>query len=148
MALADEKQAVVLTSYGKHYKPNFDFLENTEVHFSCSLMWNGQMYVFGGYREKNQISLVTNCSLKRIASLSFDHSDGTCTVFGGAIIYLCFNIEGNYKKCRMADSPTGKFQEIKESTHPHRAIRLASSECKKSSFGSQYNFTSFQLLFL
>ena len=121
----------------------FEYGEGVQVTRSCGLTWRNEHYIFGGGIHENddpmdpsdvkwrtQISKIVNCQLKKIAELPFDHDEAGCTNVSDRIIYLCFNIEGNYKKCRMADSPTGKFQEIKESTHPHRAIRLASSECK------------------
>ena len=37
----------------------FSFGSNTEVYQSCSVTWQGQMYVFGGKRSTTQVSNVT-----------------------------------------------------------------------------------------
>ena len=48
---------------------NFIFGNTTEVYRSCSLVFRGRAYVYGGYNEKRQISLVENCQLSRVSSL-------------------------------------------------------------------------------
>ena len=86
---------------------NFEIDEDTEVFESCSAMINGNMYIFGGHRNKeegykrNQVrigldsrSLVLNrfffkiskvknrsCHLKRMGSLDYDFRWGACGTF-------------------------------------------------------------------
>lgn len=70
---------------------NFEFEigEESEVWESCSAMLNGNMYIFGGHRNKdvgykrNQISKVRNssCKLKRLGSLDYDFRWGACGTF-------------------------------------------------------------------
>ena len=112
---------------------NFYFLmgENTQVYHSCSLTWRNEHFVFGGSSQKRQISQIVGCELKRVGSLAFDHYFGACTTVGNSLIYLCFNYEsGDYKKCRMATSPMGQFEEINPSTDDHEYTRIAASDCR------------------
>ena len=39
-----------------HREASFTFGDNTEVHFSCSLEYRNQFYVFGGLNQKRQVS--------------------------------------------------------------------------------------------
>ena len=79
----------------------------------------------------NQISKVTSCRLKPIGQLKFNHYFGDCVNVANNKIVLCFNNEsGDYKKCRMASSPTGAFSEITSSQHDHRTTRIATNDGK------------------
>ena len=40
-------------------KPSFQFGSKTEVFWSCSTTMNGEFYIFGGFHEKRQVSLVS-----------------------------------------------------------------------------------------
>ena len=64
--------------------------EETEVHGSCSVTYQNRFYMFGGKKQKRQISEVTECEVKRIGSLDFDHSEGACSD-NDHEIFLCFH---------------------------------------------------------
>ena len=99
---------------------NFSFGKDTEVSFSCSVTWRGQFFVFGGEANRRQISILNDCQLERIGSLSFDHYYGGCGNVDDEEIYLCFNIDSaDNKKCRYGVDPLGEFIEIEESFYPH-----------------------------
>ena len=109
---------------------DFDFTygPQTEVYYSCSIVWHGQLYLFGGDREKNQISTLNGCFLERVGSLSFHHYQGACTTVHDQTIFLCFNNEsGDYKKCRKSTRPTGLFLDVEETYKSHRQTRIAAS---------------------
>ena len=105
------------------------FGKETESFESCSVTYRNRFYVFGGETHKRQISEVTRCELKRIGTLEFDHSRGTCSSIDNREIYLCFGGSA-HKKCRLAVEPLGKFAEIASSTHNHRWARTAASSSK------------------
>ena len=69
----------------------FLYKEKTETYHSCSLTWQGKLYVFGGDKEKRQISVLNGCTLERISYLNSDHYWGACTNMNDQI-YLCFNM--------------------------------------------------------
>ena len=70
---------------------DFVFEPETEAEDSCSIIWQNQMYVFGGWTYQRQISLVDQCHLKRVGSLPFLLARGACTNFRNEEIFLCFN---------------------------------------------------------
>ena len=82
--------------------------ENTEVEFSCSVTFHNRFYVFGGDRQSRQISEVTECGLKRIGTLHFDHVSGTCSNVDDREIYLCFDSR-HLRQCRSGVDPNGDF---------------------------------------
>ena len=111
----------------------FSYDSDTEVFQSCSLTWHNGFYVFGGASHWQQISQIIGTKLRRIGSLNFVHYAGTCDVMAGEKIFICFNGLGknDYKRCRMALSPLGTFNQIQQSTYAHRFIEVAASDCKR-----------------
>ena len=107
----------------------FKIDENANVHDSCSLLFNGEFYVFGSWENPRQIAKVNKCSLKRVGILSFDLNSGGCTNMLNQI-FLCFDWYADGKTCFNGSSPLGGFKEITKTTNEHRLTRLASSECK------------------
>ena len=103
--------------------------ENTEVFNSCSVTYRNRFYVFGGDRQKRQISEVAQCELRRIGTLDFIHYYGACNNFGDREIYLCFGVWAT-KQCRSAVDPLGNFIEIAPSTYKHLYARTAASPSK------------------
>ena len=78
---------------------NFEFYEGAQVLGSCSLTWQTELYVFGGFNKKTQISKVQSCRLAPIGKLAFDHNQGCVNVAGKKVV-LCFNYwNTDYKKC-------------------------------------------------
>ena len=45
---------------------DFEFGTETEAYFSCGAQHRGKYYVFGGIKETQQISMVTDCGLIRL----------------------------------------------------------------------------------
>ena len=105
----------------------FSIDNDAEVSRSCSIVWNNQLYIFGGKSMKTQISKVSNCRLERVGELAFNHAFGACTNVADDRIYLCFD-EKNAKKCRVGSTPLGQFNEINPSHYDHRATRIATDD--------------------
>ena len=123
-----KKQAVLVDMYGEFTKLAFSFPTDTEIFYSCSLLFNDKMYVLGGETKRRQISRVTDCGLRRIGNLDFDFNQGACSLMQSSTLILCFawsTKEG--KVCRVADSPTASFKKIRESNYHHYAIKIASN---------------------
>ena len=57
-------------------KVGINFEVETEVSESCSIVWQGDMFLFGGKYNKRQISIVDECNLKSLGSLPFDMNKG------------------------------------------------------------------------
>ena len=51
----------------------------TEISNTCSLVWQGKMFIFGGQKYKQQISVVEQCKLSLKGNLPFKMYEGACT---------------------------------------------------------------------
>ena len=80
-------------------------------------------------REKTQLSMVDGCALKRIADLPLSFNLGACTSTSDQV-FLCFEKGSDRKTCRVGQSGTGPFVEVKKSIYEHYAIRIAASSSK------------------
>ena len=107
---------------------NFEIDEKSEVYQSCSLTWQNELFVIGGRSKKSQISKVTSCRLEPVGKLGFNHN-GDCVSVAAEKVVLCFNdSRGDHKKCRVASSPTGAFNEMPPSQYPHQYTRIATDD--------------------
>ena len=105
--------------------------DDVEVYKSCSLTWRGEHFVFGGNDKRNQIAKIVGCELKSVGELPFGHYMGGCASMADNRVYLCFNWDSSdYKKCRVANSPLGQFEETTQSYERHSLTRIAASESK------------------
>ena len=107
----------------------FDYGTDTEVFYSCSINWQGDMYLYGGTSEKRQVSLVEQCQLTRVSTLSFDLRYGACTNINNEEVVLCFDYSDN-KKCWKSSNPEGPFSSIADSLKNHRQTRIANDQGK------------------
>ena len=127
------KQSYSINLNNEHVKIGFAFENNVEVHQSCSLIFKGTMYLFGGAQEHRQIAQVTSkdCGLKRLGSLPFDFVQGACTVIEGDEIILCFDIkqDDQGRICRIDKNPNGPLDKIsQESNHYHYRAKIAANK--------------------
>ena len=115
---------------------NFDFAydDETVVLFSCSIVWQNENYVFGGYNKERQIAKIDGCRLRRIGELAFNHEYGGCANVNNEQILLCFHNHvsdfSGMDKCRNSTSPTGVFEEIPRSNFKHQYTKIAASDSK------------------
>ena len=90
---SDFRSAILIDSAGNQQELwcfQHDF--NTEARGSCSINWENQMIVFGGFDERRQISRLDGVRLNRIGTLAFDHNNGACSVMNNQI-FLCFRTD-------------------------------------------------------
>ena len=123
----------------------FQISEDLDVYYSCSVVFKGRFYVYGGQDSSYSIGHLVGCHLRYVNTLSGSlFAGGACTVADDKV-FLCFNSASgsNYgytKTCRTDTDPTGDFYEkIEESREDHELIRIASSE-SKSPRRDQANF--------
>ena len=109
---------------------DFDFTldDETEVSRSCSLIWQNENFVFGGWSKKRQIAKIDGCRLRQIGQLAFDHEHGGCTNVKNEKILLCFGTSSDWDKCRSLTSPTGAFEDVPRSNYNHRWTKIAASD--------------------
>ena len=64
---------------GRDYRGfRFNWAPDTEVIQSCSINWEGEMYVFGGKNQMRQISKLSGCGLTKIGDLTSNFNFGAC----------------------------------------------------------------------
>ena len=119
------KPAYKIDPLGGYEVVNFEFGKDTEVFRSCSLQWQNQYYVFGGYNKKRQVSMVNGNRLEQKATLDFEFKEGTCSILNQNILVLCFDWD-EAKMCRQSNNPLGSFKKLPSSNYDHRRIRIAS----------------------
>ena len=136
------KPAVLIDSSGRQdeldcFLPDPD----TVADHSCSLVWENDLYIFGGPNNNSgnhlrTISKLFKYNLKKIGSLPFDFDTGTCTNMAGVKLFLCFDFSRRgkasslLKLCHWTTEPLGSFQKVAESAFKHDQVKISSSECK------------------
>ena len=119
---------LIINGKGDSKEIGFNFEDKTQVHGSCSIVWQGLMYIFGGLSLKRQISVVDQCKLTSKGELQFDMSFGACAQRENDEIYICFENQQNMataQNCRRAFSPLGTFSKLPNSIYTHRRTRIA-----------------------
>ena len=142
---ANDLNIPLITDMDGRVEPvNFQYGPFTEAEGSCSIVFKGRAFVYGGagIEQWRQISVVDSCQLTRVGTLPADMSYGACTTIGEELIYLCFDL-GHTKTCRVGYNPVGMFDLIPDSTFIHNQIRIAASSCKSLTL-----FYNFQATFL
>ena len=109
---------------------SFEIENNVDVYHSCGVQFQGNFYVYGSsvYTGRNtQIAMISDCALKRIATLPFTHEQGACAV-GFDKLFLCFDMRrGNGRNCYESNQPTGPFDQVRYSTEKHWYSRVAAN---------------------
>ena len=127
------KPALLVNSEGEVNELScFERDDNTEAFMSCSVNWQNQLHVFGGNRERRQISRLNGYRLERIGDLAFDHNFGACSVMADQYIFLCFNTpsSSDHSLCRRSTGPLETFTELPLTNHRHRTTATSCSESK------------------
>ena len=73
---------------GEEKHPTITYGEETEVGYSCSVTWKGELFIYGGWTERTQISKLNGCKLERIGTLPFQHTEDTCANMNDEAIFL------------------------------------------------------------
>ena len=81
--------------------------------------------MFGGNKEKRQISRVDGCGLKRVGSLAFDFYKGACTTVNDDLLVLCFPYNDG-KRCHKTNNPDSAFTQMASTRYKHLLTRIAS----------------------
>ena len=128
-SLADHPNIpLLIDGKGQSKEIEFNFASETEVSGSCSIVWLGKMFVFGGYSYQRQISVVDGCELKKKGELTFDMYLGACAQRDNQEVYICFELESylsQTKNCRRSIGPLEAFTKLPSSTYDHRSTRIA-----------------------
>ena len=119
---------LILDGKGQSKEIDFSFESGTEVLYSCSIVWRGEMFVFGGYNYKRQVSVVDQCQLTKKGDLPFDMTYGACAQRDNQEVFICFE---NYfdsstnRNCHRSNGPLEAFSSMPSSINDHRQTRIA-----------------------
>ena len=116
-----------------HFDPGskeigFTFGSDTAVSASCSIVWLGRMFVFGGLNYERQISLVENCELTKKGELPFNMHWGACAQRNNQEVFICFETPSNAKSaknCHRSTDPLTAFTKLPSSNFFHTSIPIA-----------------------
>ena len=75
---SSSNKPLIIDGHGQSKQIGFAYDSKTEADGSCSVIWRGNMFIFGGWSHKKQISMVDQCQLKRVGDLPFDMVFGAC----------------------------------------------------------------------
>lgn len=109
---------------------DFEFGSGTRVACSCSVLWHGEMWFFGGDYYRTQISQIDNdnCELKRIGDLPFRLDEGDCVNVNERKIVLCFDFD-KPDRCHetTSEGPLGEMKRKRDAIYDHRETRIATN---------------------
>ena len=120
----------ILTDLNGNVNSNISFEIEDEVYayHSCGVQFKGNFYIYGSEKgDRRQIAKVSDCSLRRIGTLPFDHKFGSCAANANQL-FLCFDLNTDGKSCHVSNEPTGSFDPLPKSTEMHFWTRSAASE--------------------
>ena len=107
----------------------FEKIGSTHAYGSCAINHQNMLHIFGGYRDRRQISRLSGYYLERIGDLTFDFAWGGCSVMENGRIFLCNPSEPVYK-CRRSTGPLKNFAQIESSAYNHFNIQTSCSDSK------------------
>ena len=111
---------------GESSEIDFEFGSGTRVTCSCSILWHGEMWFFGGDYYRTQISQIDNCELKRMGDLPFRLDEGDCVNWNEHKIILCFDID-KPDRCHEANGPLEVMSRKQDAIYDHRETRIATN---------------------
>ena len=132
---------MIIDGKGRSKEIGFAYGPETQARQSCSIIWHGQMFLFGGYPNKRQISVVDGCQLTKKGELPFKMNVGACAQRDNAEIFICFEVwddESTWKNCRRSTGPLESFSKLPSSTYKHRSTRIAVNSGTEPFFASQF----------
>ena len=124
---------LLIDGKGRSKKIGFNFGSGTEVDYSCSIVWRGKMFVFGGRKYKRQISVVDDCQLTKKGKLPFNMTSGACAQRDNQEVFICFenySDSSTWKNCHRSNGPLEAFSKLPSSTYDHRDTRIAVTSSK------------------
>ena len=128
--------SLMIDGRGESKEVKFELGDTVQVSDSCSITWQGKMYVFGGSHQARQIAVVGKCKLKSKGKLPFEMIAGACAQRNNAEVFICFeNINDfeTHRNCHRATDPLMKgFSKLPKSTHYHQYISIAVTKGKLS----------------
>ena len=124
----DSNVPPIIDGNGQSKEIGFNFGTGTEVKHSCSIVWRGKLFVFGGSSYQRQISIVDDCQLTKKGELPFDMIRGACAQRDNQEVFICFdNVldPSTSRNCHRSNGPLEAFTKLPSSTYDHGNTRIA-----------------------
>ena len=125
---SSSNKPLIIDGQGHSKEIGFVYNSYTEAYGSCSVIWRGNMFIFGGLSHKRQISMVDQCQLKRVGDLPFDMVFGACAQRNDQQVYICFEVfndSSTGKNCHVSSGPLENFSSLPSSSYERRNTRIA-----------------------
>ena len=136
LSTSEKKRSIMIDGMGRSKQVRFKTGDRTEVKGSCSIIWRGKMFVFGGWTKYyRQISVLDQCELKTVGQLGFRMIAGACAQRNDTEIFICFedkDDEKTHKNCHRSNDPLGDFTKLPNSAYKHGSIRIATTSGKSN----------------
>merc|ERR1712168_464001 len=87
---------------------DFKLGEGTDLVASCATSFKGNMYIFGGYYINDQVSIINNCALEKVATMPFPLQKGACQARLDDQVLLCFSDHESDDDQSYEDNPGNK----------------------------------------
>ena len=111
-SIAGWKPALLIDSSGRQDKLGcFTPDSDSAAYATCSLVWQNELYIFGGDYNRRQISKLIRYNLSVIGSLQFDFRSGACTNMAGVKLF-CASI-GLPLNISVVDGPRTRLAVLK-----------------------------------
>jgi len=124
-------------------QPLIDYYTGVSTQGSCSLVYQNKFYFFGGFDESSaqQISVIDDCILKRVAELPFMAYEPSCTNANSTLFICFYGGADEAKKCfKGRDSydsvPFAGADEASDSHYTHNYAYISASETHILAAGS------------
>ena len=100
-----------------HSNIDFRYEDDTQSYYSCSYMFNNDMYIVGGLNFKRQVAVVSDCGLSQTEIfLPMEFDNGRCTTLSSEQVFMCFPYDAG-SNCWSFDG--NKFMQEANSLYPH-----------------------------
>ena len=127
----------ILTNLNGTIENNLLFNKDVRAQNSCGVLFKGNFFIYGPDNSLGQylISIVSDCALKKLRSLSFEFLHGACAATSNTI-FLCFSRDMSKEQldartCRADTNSTFSSADlISLSSFTHNYIQIATSEGK------------------
>ena len=101
---------------------------DTDITGSCSVTWQNKLFVYGGFTQKRQISVLDGYRLSLVGYLDFEFYKGACTQMNDQFIFLCFSWPDSNSRCRRYTDPLGAPLMVVNSKIGHSEIQISASK--------------------
>ena len=128
-----KKTPIMFDGTGRSKDIKFNLGDKANPEGSCSVLWRGKMFLFGGRWRERSISVVDQCKLEIVGKLEFKMRYGSCAQRNNTDVFICFENDqdvNTYTNCRHSAGPLEQFSSLPRSTYIHWGSQIATNSGK------------------